>query len=219
MIDIIVGNTYKTNNCGMIKVIDYKSHDNVTVVFLDTGSVKVTRTRQIRTGEIKDGNKRSVFGVGYMGYGKYKSKHLGKTTDEYDCWRLMMCRCYANYESNGYNSYDDCTVCDEWHNFQNFAEWYSENHPQDGGKYHLDKDLSCYGDKGNLYSPETCAFVTPQVNIEEAKAKCYRFRDPDGKVVDIYNLTKFCRGKDINQGHMSDLNLGKINQHKGWTRY
>ena len=60
-------------------------------------------------------------------------------------------------------TYDDCIVCEEWHNFQNFAEWYEENYYEvDGKPTFLDKDILIKGNK--IYSPQTCVFVPRLIN-------------------------------------------------------
>ena len=59
-------------------------------------------------------------------------------------------------------TYDDCVVCNEWHNLQNFAKWFEENYYEIGeGRMHLDKDIICAGNK--IYNPDMCIFV-PQKN-------------------------------------------------------
>lgn len=73
-------------------------------------------------------------------------------------WRSMMRRCYNSSEQRD-PSYVDCIVCDEWHNYENFRVWFSENYI-DG--YALDKDILVKDNK--VYSPEVCCFVPPIIN-------------------------------------------------------
>ncbi len=71
--------------------------------------------------------------------------------------------------------------------------------------------------KGNkIYSKDTCLFVTPQENSEEAVSKHYLFRDPEGKEVVIYNLRKFCRDNGIKDSNMYMLVCGKRKSYLGW---
>ena len=45
-------------------------------------------------------------------------------------------------------NYLDVTVCEEWHNFQNFAKWFYENYYEiSGEKMRLDKDILIKGNK------------------------------------------------------------------------
>jgi hypothetical protein len=54
-------------------------------------------------------------------------------------------------------------VCNEWHNFQNFAEWFCKNYCDASmDKWQLDKDIIVPGNR--VYSPETCCFVPNAVN-------------------------------------------------------
>ena len=53
----------------------------------------------------------------------------------------------------------DVIVCEEWHNYQNFAEWFNKNYISG---YELDKDLLSNNDK--IYSPCTCVFIPKLLN-------------------------------------------------------
>ena len=77
----------------------------------------------------------------------------------YQTWKSMLERCYsAKYQAKK-PTYKGCTVCDEWLTFSNFKAW-METQTWEGN--HLDKDLLVVGNK--VYSPETCLFVSVQVN-------------------------------------------------------
>lgn len=103
-----------------------------------------------------------VCGVGIYEKGKYLATTNCKMTKEYDTWKHMLHRCYSEKYHIDYPTYIECTVCDEWLIFQNFARWFNTAHPSDGGKYELDKDLKNPGNK--IYSPENCLFVHHNVN-------------------------------------------------------
>ena len=104
---------------------------------------------------------RSVAGVGYFGVGRFIAKGYreDRHTKEYEDLNSMLKRCYVGVSSE--TSYKDVEVCKDWHNFQNFAEWfYSQKHCEDG--FAVDKDLKVIGSR--LYSPETCSLVPCEVN-------------------------------------------------------
>lgn len=210
--DMVAGTVYESKNYGDFKIIKYNSYSDIEVEFLSTGFKTSARSSHIRNGMVKDKLIPIVCGIGFIGDGKFSTKDK----NAYKCWGNMLERCYDEKFQAKNPTYKGCTVCDEWHNFQNFAKWYEENYPKNGGIYQLDKDLSCYGERGKLYSPETCIFVTAQTNTEEACAKSYRFKSPEGNVVDVYNLRKFCRENNLNQGHMCQVANGKIKSSKGW---
>lgn len=75
----------------------------------------------------------------------------------YSRWATMLRRCYGSGLDNP--SYKGCTVCDEWKTFSNFRAWMVE---QDWEGNELDKDILVIGNK--VYGPETCLFVTRQIN-------------------------------------------------------
>ncbi len=78
-------------------------------------------------------------------------------------WKLVLWRCYDKNFHAKQKSYSDKTVCEEWHNFQNFAEWYEENwKPWMDKTWQLDKDILIKGNK--IYSPKTCCFVPHEIN-------------------------------------------------------
>lgn len=87
-----------------------------------------------------------------------------KPTKEYSRWATLMSRCY-NPKNQAYPKYGGkgVTVCDEWHDFQVFAQWFSENSIHD---WPMDKDC----DGSSVYSPDTVVFVPEQVN---QLLKCY----------------------------------------------
>lgn len=74
-------------------------------------------------------------------------------------WSAMMHRCYHNNDERD-SSYSGCSVCEEWHDYENFRKWFSENYVEG---YCLDKDLIKKGNK--IYSPDTCCFLPPRINI------------------------------------------------------
>lgn len=104
-----------------------------------------------------------ICGVGYVGYGKYASKNPdGSHTDAYRKWHDMLCRIYREKELQKRPLYQVVSVCDEWLNFQNFAEWYYENLINTDEEIHIDKDI-IHGEQ-KIYSPETCCLVPRKIN-------------------------------------------------------
>lgn len=77
----------------------------------------------------------------------------------YIVWGSMLTRCYKD---NANLTYNDVTVCLEWHNFQNFAQWYEQNCEYHMQEWELDKDIICKDCKE--YSPENCTFVPHEIN-------------------------------------------------------
>tara|TARA_R110000787_G_scaffold4900_1_gene18512 strand:+ start:198 stop:707 length:510 start_codon:yes stop_codon:yes gene_type:complete len=156
--------------------------------------------------------KATVYGVGFNSGGEFKPSINGNHTKPYSTWKSMLMRCYSDKYHAKFPSYKECEVCDEWLDFQVFASWFVVNYI-DG--FQLDKDIKIDGNK--LYSPSTCMFVSPFDNYEKAGAKEFKVVSPDGDVVSVYNMRKFCRDNNLNRTCMNKVLWGTQVSHKGWT--
>lgn len=74
----------------------------------------------------------------------------------YQVWSGMINRCYGKRDLSHYNG---CSVTTDWLTFSNFKMWMES---QDWEGKALDKDLIVPDNK--VYSPETCVFITQEVN-------------------------------------------------------
>lgn len=77
----------------------------------------------------------------------------------YVLWADMLKRCYSEKYHAKYPTYKDYSVCDDWVYFSNFKRWVET---QDWEGKELDKDILVEGN--TIYSPDTCIFVTKEVN-------------------------------------------------------
>lgn len=160
---IEVGFTFPTNGGSEAKVIRYDNSKNVLIEFQDSHRHRmVTASTHIRSGSVKNPYQPSVVNVGYVGVGKHIASVGVKSTPEYMLWKQMIYRCYDSLYHNRQPTYVDCTVCSEWLNFQNFAEWLSTQKNYREG-YELDKDLVIKGNK--QYSPAACRFIPKKLNV------------------------------------------------------
>lgn len=105
------------------------------------------------------GKRTIIYGVATNSPGKYASRVNSKRTKVYQSWLGMIARCYSEINLINSPSYRGCTVCPEWLEFQNFAEWFDKNYI-DG--FAIDKDILCPGNK--IYGPELCGFVPTAIN-------------------------------------------------------
>ena len=212
--NVKIGLLFETKSFGTAKVISVKGWDNVKVKFLLTGFELITRKERVVSGSIRDPLYPSVYGVGFIGVGEYNSSSgkSGIHNTIYKTWSSMLKRCY----SGKYKTYYDCSVCDEWKNFQNFARWYEDNYPSDGMKYDLDKDIKIDGNK--IYSPDTCIFASPFDNKSKAMSKECRMINPEGELVLVCNVRKFCKDNDLNQSNFNMVSLGQRESSQGWTK-
>ena len=77
----------------------------------------------------------------------------------YMAWNNMLTRAYSTKYHAKHPTYSGVTVCDDWHLFMSFREWWLGNYA-DG--FALDKDI--LSDDG-VYSPETSIFVPAWLNL------------------------------------------------------
>lgn len=165
----MIGTVIQTKNCGPAVVVEYKNAKEITVRFEKTGTEITTTMRVLRRSEqprLRDPLAPTVFGVGRIGAGPYPAHDgTGADTHAFSIWRAMLRRCYYEPERRPWR--EGQTVAPEWHDFQNFAEWFEANYPQDGKPYQLDKDLRISNNK--VYGPEACGFVTQAENLAGRK--------------------------------------------------
>ena len=160
----------RINNFGSeMVIVEYRMNRDVDVYFPQYNwTFKGTTYDNFKKGLIKCPYERRYYEVGYLGEGEYKVSENGKHTKCYKTWHSMLQRCYDKKYHEKQPTYIDCKVCEEWHNFQNFAKWYEENYYKiDGQRMELDKDiLSKSKDlSAKIYSPETCLIVPRCINL------------------------------------------------------
>ena len=159
----MLGKEFQTKRNGKCFIIDYKSYNNVLVKFYEPPCEVRCRMGALKSGNISNPLYPSVCDKGFIGVGEYSSKD----TRVYSLWKRMLARAYSDKYHAKYSTYKDVTVCKEWLNFQNFAEWcydqkFFSAKDEKGNSYHLDKDVLVKGNK--IYSPKFCRFVPSEVN-------------------------------------------------------
>jgi len=107
--------------------------------------------------------KKLVFGFG-INDADYAVNPIGFNGKRNSCffyftWVRMLQRAYDPKWHARRPTYIGITVCEEWRSFMAFRAWMIE---QDWEGKELDKDILVPGNK--VYSPETCVFVTSQIN-------------------------------------------------------
>lgn len=206
---------FESKKCGAFQVIRYVRNNRVKVRFYNTGYECYATLNAVKSGDIRDPMSRCFLGVGYLGVGEYKGSIKGVETEEYKCWARMLTRCYNEKYQERSPWYRGCSVCNEWHNFQVFAKWHKQNHPKDGGSYHLDKDILFSGNK--VYRPEACSFVTAKENTQEAKCKrTISVVSSGGKIVKSNSAAAISRIIGVSESVLSRIINGKQESSKGW---
>lgn len=174
-----IGQFGKNNLGSVMEVINYKNSTDVLIKFVENGNLVKASWQQFCEGEVKNPYDKSIFGKGYLGIGQYKAFVERKATHQYASWKHMLERCYDEKLHKKHPTYIGTFVCEEWLNFQNYAQWYDENYYKiDGERMHLDKDILVKGNK--QYSPETCVFVPSRINSLFTKCNSSRGNTPIG---------------------------------------
>lgn len=143
------------------KIVGFLSPKEYQIKFEDKYEAIITvAPGNLKRGHFANPYHASVAGVGYFGIGRFIAKSGGKHTIEYADWNSMLKRCYVSRESK--LSYKDKSVCEDWHCFQNFAEWATKqiNFGKEG--WDLEKDLLIKNNK--VYSPDTCVYLPREIN-------------------------------------------------------
>lgn len=159
-----------------MKIIKYNSAEDIIVQFENGFKIK-TAYKCFKKGEVTNVYDKTVYNVGYLGEGIHKgNKKYGYC---FIIWASMLERCYNKKKQQKCPTYTKCTVYEEWHNFQNFAQWFDENYYTiNNEKMSLDKDILYKGNK--IYSPKTCIFVPQRINTLFIKCDAARGKYPIG---------------------------------------
>lgn len=195
------------NNFGSLMIIkEHRAYDDMDIYFPDYDWIfEHAMYYNFTEGNIKCPYEPRLYNIGYIGEGKYKTKEKNKHTSAYITWSNMLQRCYNQKYINKNPAYMGCSVCEEWHNFQNFAKWYEENYYEVPDETMcLDKDILIKSNK--IYSPDTCCFVPNRINVLFTNNKNYRGDLPIG--VNSYGKNKF--SYKLNKMN-SNISINKFN--------
>lgn len=151
--------------------------------------------------------KKLIYGVGFNTKRKHKTRIDNKMTKVYKIWCAMLQRCYDPKVHLRQPTYIGCSVSEEWHDFQDFADWYCE-HELYGLSYHLDKDVLLPNNK--IYSPENCCLIPQELNNLLNHRSGRRGEFPQGvywsKLDKKYKAKLMANGKAVHLGYFKDAN-------------
>ena len=171
----------KVNSFGSkVTIKEYRSAMDIDIYFPEYNwTFKHATYQSFKNGTIKCPYEPRIYGVGFIGEGKYKTKENGKINKNYDVWHSALERCYDPKYQEREPAYKGCKVEEYLLNFQHMAEWIEENYYEvPGEKMCLDKDILCKGNK--VYSRETCIFVPQKINNLFIKRNNLRGNSPIG---------------------------------------
>lgn len=147
-----------------------------------------------------------ILGVGVYRIGKYPASYTVSCdkqapTAEYRLWRNMLQRCYGKERKA--LSYKDCTVANEFLDFQDFMLWCEKQTGFGREGFQLDKDLLEHDVRG--YSPNHCLFIPKEINFSLIQCK----RKPRTVVLGVYFEAYTQRYKAQIHYNQKCVNLGR----------
>lgn len=198
----------------LMTIVEYKSNKNITVEF-ENGYRTDAQYPRFKQGSIKSPYDKTIYKIGYIGEGIYTpyNSEQNKNTIQYEYWIKMFARCYDEKTLEKYTTYENKYVCEEWHNFQNFAKWFDENYYKvDGQRMQLDKDILFKDNR--IYSPDTCVFVPQRINTLFVKCDKSRGEYPIGVSFNKKRnkLVAQCSIFDLESNKTKKINLGDFNK-------
>lgn len=192
---IKVNDVYSINSGTTVTILEVNSYSNILIKHNDEfGHIAKVDLGNLNKGEIKNPYTPSIHGVGYLGVGPYKSSINGRHTLEYNVWGILIARVYGTNSNIRFPTYHNTTMCKEWLNFQNFADWYCNNGYYGMG-YELDKDILYPGNRH--YSPSTCCMVPKYINNLISTQKEGNLGYPRGVSKNNYGYMATLNGKYI----------------------
>jgi len=163
MPEIFVGSVLRNNQGSEFVIEKIEGRMKVSIRYLDIhGHASVEAATLIKLGSIKNPYQPKIYGVGFMGVGPFRSAIGSIRTPEYEAWKAMMSRAYDKSLHARNPAYIGCSVCPEWHNFQNFAAWLNDQPNWGRSGFELDKDVTKAGNK--TYGPEFCELLPRRIN-------------------------------------------------------
>lgn len=150
------------NNCNQkCKIINYRGAIDIDIQFEDGTIIRNAEYSNFKRQSYRNPNC-PIMGSKYgylIGQGMYSTINSVEIKTAH---KGMFERCYDDKALKKHPTYFGCRICEEWLNFQLFAEWFSNNKWTNEEKLYVDKDILIKGNK--LYSPETCILVPSKIN-------------------------------------------------------
>ena len=138
----------------------------------------------------------------------------------YITWKSIVSRCY-NTNKDNYKYYGGRGVylCTRWLTATNFISdaklidgW--NDKIKDWDNFQIDKDIA--GD-GFSYSPQTCIWVSKELNMQARTNKIYQLVHENGNTEEVTNPTVFRKLHSISQGNFDSMLRGNRNKAGGWS--
>lgn len=161
--DVKEGKVFTGNDGIEAVVINYINSSNVLIKHFDAhATISNVTSGSLRRGKFSSPYSPTLCGIGFIGIGDFAACQNYEISREYSLWSGMMKRCYDKRYHIKNPRYKGCTVSEDWHNFQNFAEWLDNHEFSKDKGYQVDKDIINQGNK--IYSAENCTLVPQEIN-------------------------------------------------------
>lgn len=199
-----IGEKFITNEGYGVEIIDGGLKPlYCKVMFLYNNYACEVQYGNISNGILSNPYHPSVSNIGYLGKGNHNSSNNYKA---YTAWCNMIARCYNDKYQERHLTYRGVTVAKEWHNFQNFAEWYSKQYNPDNN-FEIDKDLLSGNKK--MYSPHTCCLIPSYLNTFMTNKQSTNTSGATGVTIDgkkyRARITDVLSGKELFLGNFDTL--------------
>lgn len=153
------GDEGTTNTGSDYTVIEYLGNCRYLIEFQDEFKYRMpARANRLKEGKIQNPYLRSFKNLGFIGAGSHKAS--GDSKPAYKKWQDMWAR--VGSDNPDLSAYADCTISEEWQNFQTFADfYYACRYNED--EWELDKDILVPHNR--VYGVEFCVFVPKEINL------------------------------------------------------
>lgn len=173
------GYVFTTRTGLLCTVLKLLNNGNYLIQFNKSGQVQISSFWSIYKRTVIDHSIERKYGVGFA---KGTFEHpLDCQNYVYLRWSSLLHRCY----SGKVYGYENVAVCDEWHDFDKFKNWFEMEVNSMQSKdvtlsdLCIDKDLFC-DNNIRIYSPDTCCVIPQKLNLV-IKHLTWR----DGKIIGI----------------------------------
>lgn len=189
------GTRHKTNNFGEIEIIECVDALHRRVRFVNTGTIKTTRTTQIHSGEVRDPFAPTVHGIGFLGHDPEFEHHP---------MRYMLFIRWRNMLDRVYNIKNGKTLDPSWHDFSVFMRDVLSLKGVELLQVHsktnrIDLDGDIIPQEIGIpsrYSKETSQWVTRAVNLRACKHPETHNIRPLGSIIETRHGPVTLIGKD-----------------------
>jgi len=102
--------------------------------------------------------------------------------------------------------------------FGNLNPMYGKTHSEETKKKQSEKRKEWFKNNESILKGKPCLESTKKA-LSEKNSKEYELISPEGKMILIKNLAKFCKENNLNENCIRHVIAGRNKSHKGWKKY